>query len=155
MNPQEKEQVCNIISNFLEAKWYFPFLIDLEIHPVFGPIFKHLDKSQKEEIKKIIDENIVNKINSYKTKWWELFRRYFEVNEDDFWTFRDMNCDDNFAQTKDFQELGKKVEFEIFKYEWILTEKMLEQEKGLDKVVWSFYNIVYSYFPRMNLVESD
>jgi len=28
-----------------------------------------------------------------------------------------MNCDDNFAHTKDFQELGKKVESEIFKYE--------------------------------------
>ena len=32
---------------------------------------------------------------------------------------------------------------------------MLEQEKGLDKVIWSFYNIVYTYFPRLNLVESE
>ena len=155
MNEQEKVQICNIINNFLEAKWYFPYLIDLEIHPVFWPIFKHLESSQKEQIKKMIDECIVEKINSYKTKWWELFRRFFEVNEDDFWNFRDMNCDDNFANTKDFQELGKKIESELFKYEWILTEKMLEQEKGLDKVVWSFYNIVYTYFPRLNLVESD
>jgi hypothetical protein len=46
-----------------------------------------------------------------------------------------MNCNENFAQTKEFQELGKRVESEIFKYEGILTEKMLDQEKGLDKVV--------------------
>jgi len=58
-----------------------------------------------------------------------LFRRYFEVYEDDFWKFRDMNCNENFAQTKEFQKLGKKVENEIFKYEGILTEKMLDQEK--------------------------
>jgi len=155
MNEQEKEQICNIINNFLEAKWYFPFMIDLETHPVLWSIFKNLDKPQKEEIQKIIDKNIVEKINGYKTKWWELFRRYFEVNEDDFWKFRDMNCNENFAQTKEFQELGKRVESEIFKYEGILTEKMLDQEKGLDKVVWSFYNIVYSYFPKMNLVEGE
>lgn len=155
MNEQEKEQIANIIANFLESKWYFPFMIDLETHPVFWPIFKNLEKIQKEEIQKIIDESIVEKINWYKTKWWELFRRYFEVNEDDFWKFRDMNCNENFAQTKEFQELGKKVESEIFKYEGILTEKMLDQEKGLDKVVWSFYNIVYSYFPKMNLVEGE
>ncbi len=155
MNEQEKLQVCNVINNFLEAKGFFPYLIDLETHPMFWPLFKNLEKEQKEEIEKIIDECIVEKLNSYKTKWWELFRRFFEVNEDDFWRFRDMNCDDNFAQTKQFHELGRKIEAELFKYEWILTEKMLEQEKGLDKVIWSFYNIVYTYFPRLNLVESE
>ena len=66
-----------------------------------------------------------------------------------------MNCDDNFAQTREFQELWKKIESEIFRYEWILTERMLDQEKWLDKVVWSFYNIVYSYFPRFNLINGD
>ena len=127
----------------------------METHETFGPIFKSLDADSKKAIEKIIDECIVEKINWYKTKWWELFRRYFEVNQDDFWKFRDMNCNENFAQTKEFQELGKKVEREIFKYEWILTEKMLDQEKWLDKVVGSFYNIVYSYFPKLNLVEGE
>ncbi len=155
MSEQEKEQICNIINNFLEDKWYFPFMVDLENHKTFWPIFKNLDQENKKEIEKIIDECIVEKIKSYKTKWWELFRRYFEVYEDDFWKFRDMNCNENFAQTKEFQKLGKKVENEIFKYEGILTEKMLDQEKWLDKVVWAFYNIVYSYFPKMNLVEGE
>lgn len=155
MTEQEIEQIKWIVANFLEAKWYFPYMIDLETHPVFWPIFKWLDKERKEWVEKVIDQCIVEKINSYKTKWWELFRRFFEVNEDLFWNFRDMNCDDNYAQTKEFQELWKKVEAEMFKYEWILTERMLDQEKWLDKVVWSFYNIVYSFFPRMNLVDSD
>lgn len=153
MNENEKQQVVNLITNFSESKWYFPYMLDLETHKVFWPVFRNLSENEKGEIQKIIDDMIVEKINSYKTKWGELFRRYFEVNQEDFWRFREINCDDNFAKTKEFQELWKKVESEIFKYEWILTEKMLEQEKWLDKVVWSFYNIVYSYFPRMNLVE--
>jgi hypothetical protein len=66
-----------------------------------------------------------------------------------------MNCNDNFAQTREFQDLGIKIETEIFKYEWILTEKMLDQEKWLDKVVGSFYNIIYSFFPKLNLVEGE
>jgi hypothetical protein len=37
--------------------------------------------------------------------------------------------------------------------EWILTEKMLDQEKWLDKVIWAFYNIVYCFFPRYNEIE--
>jgi hypothetical protein len=41
----------------------------------------------------------------------------------------------------------------MFKLEGILTEKMLKQEKGLDKVIDSFYNIVYLFFPRFNEVE--
>jgi hypothetical protein len=62
MNEQEKSQIENIINNFLEAKGYFPFLIDLEGHPVFGPIFKTLEAKKKKEIEKIIDEMIVEKI---------------------------------------------------------------------------------------------
>lgn len=155
MNEQERSQIENIVNNFLEAKGYFPFLIDLEWHPVFGPIFKTLDDDKKKEVEKIIDEMMVEKIKWYKTKWWELFRRFFEINEENFWKFRDMNCNDNFAQTREFQELWNKIESEIFKYEWILTEKMLDQEKWLDKVVGAFYNIVYSYFPKLNLVEGE
>jgi hypothetical protein len=49
-----------------------------------------------------------------------------------------------------FQETGKQVEQEIFKLEGILTDKMLKQEKGLDKVIDSFYKIVYTFFPRYN-----
>gem|GEM_PF-2318399 len=35
MNEQERQQVCSVINNFLEAKGFFPYLIDLETHPMF------------------------------------------------------------------------------------------------------------------------
>jgi hypothetical protein len=41
----------------------------------------------------------------------------------------------------------------MFKLEGILTERMFKQEKWLDKVVWSFYNIVYSFFPKYGRIE--
>jgi hypothetical protein len=41
----------------------------------------------------------------------------------------------------------------MFKLEGILTDKMLKQEKWLDKVVSSFYNIVYNFFPKFSQVE--
>jgi hypothetical protein len=68
-----------------------------------------------------------------------------------FWKFRELN--DPIKNDKDFQKLWKQIETEMFKLEGILTEKMLKQEKGLDKVIDSFYNIVYLFFPRFNEVE--
>jgi hypothetical protein len=64
-----------------------------------------------------------------------------------------LNESDETAGTEAFQEVGKQVEHELFKLEGILTEKMLNQEKGLDKVVDSFYNIVYLFFPRYNSLD--
>jgi len=37
----------------------------------------------------------------------------------------------------------------MFRYELFLNERMPDQEKWLDKVVWSFYNIVYSFFQNL------
>ena len=67
--------------------------------------------------------------------------------------FRELNESDETAATKEFQVVWKKVEQEMFRLEWILTERMLKQEKWLDKVIESFYNIVYAFFPRYNSVE--
>ena len=57
------------------------------------------------------------------------------------------------VEDKDFQVVGKQVETEMFKLEGILTEKMLKQEKGLESVISSFYNLVYAFFPRYNEIE--
>jgi hypothetical protein len=54
---------------------------------------------------------------------------------------------------KKFQEVGKQVEQEMFKLEGLLTERMLKQEKGLDKVIDSFYKIVYTFFPSYNEID--
>ena len=87
-----------------------------------------------------------------KTKWGQLFARFAEASPEIFWKFRELNDRSNTDSTS-FQTLGKQVEIEMFKLEWILTEKMLKQEKGLDKVIDSFYTIVYLFFPRFSEVE--
>lgn len=153
MNQAEQEQVLTIVKNLEEQKKSIPFLSDLQNHPVFGPIFASIDKTKQDEINQIIDWYIREKIEWLnKTKWWQLFQKFFETQEELFWTFRDLNeyPEDDMDI---FQRIGKQVEQEMFKLEGILTEKMVGQEKGLDKVVSSFYNIIYCFFPKMGIVE--
>ena len=109
---------------------------------------------EREEIEQCIREYIENRITSLsKTKWWQLFQRFFESENDLFWKFRELNENDETASLEEFQVIWKQVEQEMFRLEGILTERMLKQEKWLDKVVESFYNIVYLFFPRYNSVE--
>lgn len=81
------------------------------------------------------------------------FPRFYESENELFWKFRELNESDETATTEEFQTIWKKVEDEMFRLEWILTDRMLKQEKGLDKVIDSFYNIVYAFFPRYNSIE--
>ncbi len=151
MNQNEVDQITNIIANIEEKKWYIPYFSDLEKHEVFGPIFKSISPEQKIDIQHIINDYISEKIEGMnKTKWGQLFKRFFEVYNELFWKFRTLN---ESWEGKSFQETGKQVEQEMFKLEWILTERMLKQEKGLDKVIDSFYKIVYTFFPRYNKID--
>ncbi len=152
MDQQEIDQINNIIANIEEKKWYIPYFSDLENHEVFWPIFKSISSDQKIEIQLLINEHISEKIESMnKTKWGQLFKRFFEAYNELFWKFRTLN--EGESTKKEFQEIGKQVEQEIFKLEGILTEKMFKQEKGLDKVIDSFYKIVYSFFPKYNKID--
>lgn len=152
MLQQEVNQIKNMIINIEEKKWFIPYFSDLENNETFGPIFKSLTNEQKIEIQHIINDYIWEKIESIKkTKWGQLFQRFYDTYNELFRQFRTMNEKDN--TNKKFQEIGKKVEQEMFKLEWILTEKMLKQEKGLDKVIDSFYKIVYTFFPRYNEID--
>lgn len=149
MTQQEKEQVLNLITNFETANKKIPYLADLLGHPVFWPIFKGLSKEQQQEVEQLITEYITNKLQEIKkTKGWQLFNRFAESQSEVFWRFRELNQPRSDEQA--FQTLGHQVESEMFKLEGILTEKMLKQEKGLDKVVDAFYTIVYLFFPRFN-----
>lgn len=152
MNQQENDQIRNIIMNIEEKKWSIPYFSDLENHEVFGPIFKSVSPEEKIEIQVLINEYIAEKIEGMtKTKWGQLFKRFFEAYNELFWKFRTLNEGDHTG--KSFQEIGKQVEQEMFKLEGILTEKMFKQEKGLDKVIDSFYKIVYTFFPRYNKID--
>ncbi len=153
MNLAEKNQIEIIIKNLHENKQYVPYFTDLKQHETFWVIFNSLEEEQVEEVKALIKKYIREDIANKKTKWGELFKRFFDLNEAKFWDFRLLNDSAEDQESENFQKLGKEIENELFKYEGILTEKMLQQEKGLDKVLGSFYNIVYSYFPKMNLVE--
>ncbi len=153
MNNAERDQIVNIIANLEEQRGYIAYLHDLEDHPIYGNIFSNLDDEKKHEIRMIINDYLTEKIESQtKTKGGQLFKRFFEAYNELFRQFRSMNEYPDQDKEK-FQAIGKQVEQEMFKLEGILTEKMFKQEKGLDKVVWSFYNIVYSYFPKYNQID--
>lgn len=153
MTPAERDQILTIIKNLEEKSTTVPYFSDLVKHPVFGPIFSGLSKDKQKEINQILHDYIIEKIAGLgKTKGGQLFQRFFEAQESLFWEFRALN-EKTTTDTKAFQEKGAIVEQEMFRLEGILTEKMVGQEKGLDKVVGSFYTIVYSLFPRMNEIE--
>ncbi len=152
MKQQEVDQIKSIITNIEEKRWFIPYLSDLEKHEVFWPVFKEASAEDKIEIQHIINDHIWEKIEEMtKTKWGQLFKRFYEAYNELFRKFRTLNENDN--PGKDFQEIGKQVEQEMFKLEWILTEKMLKQEKGLDKVIDAFYKIVYTFFPKYNQID--
>lgn len=152
MNEQESNQIRNIIMNIEKKKWSIPYVSDLENHETFGPIFKSVSPEDKIEIQLLINEYIAEKIEGMtKTKWGQLFKRFFEAYNELFWKFRTLNEGENTGKL--FQNTGKQVEQEIFKLEGILTERMFKQEKWLDKVIDSFYKIVYTFFPKYNKID--
>ena len=154
MTIEEKEQIKTIISTIEETKKIIPTFSDLCDNQIFWNIFQNMNQKQQEEINLLIKEYIEDKIKKIrKTKGGQLFQRFYEWENELFWKFRELNENDETASTPEFQEIWKKVEQEMFRLEWILTERMLKQEKWLDKVVESFYNIVYTFFPRYNSVE--
>lgn len=151
MLQQEIDQIKSMIINIEEKIGYIPYFSNLEEHEIFWPIFKSLWGNEKIEIQHIINEYIGEKIEGMnKTKWGQLFKRFYEAYNELFRKFRTMN---ETGTDPHFQETGKQVEQEIFKLEGILTERMLKQEKGLDKVIDSFYKIVYTFFPKYNKID--
>jgi len=151
MLQQEINQITSIMTNIEEKKSYIPYFSDLENHETFWPIFKSISAEDKIEVQHIINDYIAEKIEGMtKTKWGQLFKRFYETYNELFRKFRTMNERGEWAN---FQETGKQVEQEIFKLEWILTERMLKQEKWLDKVIDSFYKIVYTFFPKYNKID--
>ena len=162
MNEQEKNsrrsdgtrQITMLLQNIEESRKMIPTFFDLQQHPIFGASFAQMKGKQVEEVQQLIAEYIEKRIYLLnKTKGGQLFIRFFESQSALFWEFRALNENDTTAQSEKFQTVGKQVEAELFKLEGILTERMLKQEKGLDKVVESFYNIVYLFFPRYNFLD--
>ena len=113
-----------------------------------------MSAEQAQVVNQIIDEYLSTRVFQFhKTKGGQLFARFFETQPELFWKFRALNESEDVASSAEFQRVGKQVEHELFKLEGILTDKMINQAKGLDKVVEAFYAIVYLFFPRFNLVD--
>jgi len=62
MNQAEQDQIMTIVKNLEEQKQAIPFLSDLQKHTVFGPIFASIDKTKADEINKLIDTYIREKV---------------------------------------------------------------------------------------------
>ncbi len=153
MQAAQQEQMMTIISNLEATNKKIPYFSELEQHPVFGAVFKDLDQREKQQVEKIIENYLLQKVEEIKkTKGGQLFARFVENDLPTFWEFRTLNAPENNDQQR-FQELGKIVEDELFKLEGILTERMFKQEKGLDKVIDAFYTIIYLFFPRFSEIE--
>ena len=154
MNQQSKDQIFQLLSNIDENKKVIPTFSDMCKHPLLWVRFSAMKWKEKSEIQECINEYIDMKIKSlWKTKWWQLFQRFYETENELFWRFRELNENDETASTEEFQIVWKKVWDEMFRLEWILTDRMLKQDKWLDKVLDSFYSIVYDFFPRYNSIE--
>lgn len=153
METKDLQQVKAIIENLDESKKSVPYYKDLAEHPVYGQFFKDLDSEEIEAVQEIINEYIYELIQSYKTKGGEMFRRFYAINKDEFWKFRELNADETYAETEEFQKIGKKLEKQLFKFEGILTQNMLKKPQWLDKTIGAFYDIVYRFFPLYNQIK--
>jgi hypothetical protein len=153
MNSTDLEQIKVIIRNLDQSNTYVPYFEELRQHTTFWPFFADLDSEEIQTIQWVIDEYITEQIQSYKTKWGEMFRRFYALNRDDFRAFRQLNCHEKNIATDEFQLLGKKIEQQLFKFEWILTQTMLKKPQGLDKTVSAYYDIAYRFFPLLSHVQ--
>ena len=153
MNEQDLQQVRAIIENLHKSNKKVPYFTDLQQHNVYGQFFNDLDGEEIEKILNIIHDYIKESILNPKTKWGEMFQRFYVMNQDIFRRFRELNADESNTNTEEFQTLGKDIEEQLFKFEWILTQNMMKKPQGLDKVIGAFYDIVYSFFPLYNQIQ--
>ncbi len=147
MKEQEIQQINQLIDNYTTHHKKVPFFNDLQNHPQFGVFFQGLDEKNTQRVQSILRDYIEEKISSFSTKWWTLFKRFYDVHGDLFWQFRQMNANPDAPEREDFQTLGQEIEQLLFTYEGILTEKMLNRAEWLDKTLDAFYSIVYMFFP--------
>ena len=154
MTEEENKTIREMIQNIEKNKKSIPSLSDLLQDSQYWMEIQKMNDEQKEEIKNLIHTYIEEKIETLKkTNGEKLFKRFCENQPELFRKFRELNENDETVQTPEFQEIGHKVEIEMFKLEGILTERMIKQIKGLDQVVSSFYNIVYLFFPRYDAIQ--
>lgn len=124
-----------IITKYITTNGSIPFINDLDdTHD--------LSTWEKEQLIALaIEELAVND----KTKWTQLFTRFFENHNDLFWQFRALNASEKDTQKAEFHTLGDEVVSKLRILEQILTDKMIKRDT--DKTVTAFYDHVRLFFP--------
>jgi len=147
MNQQTEQQIVFVITQRESQKKYVPFLQELDNHPLYGDFFTELSPDEREDVKKMIRSYIIWAMQWLKTKWGEMFQRFYELHEDLFWEFRALNGSEDNIGTPQFDEVWGKVEDALYHFEQILTKNMMKKPQGLEKVTDAFYTIAIRFFP--------
>ena len=147
MKSQDLEQIRIIITNIDKNNKKIPYFKDLQQHSIYGKFFQNLESEDILEIQDLILEYAKEKALNPHTKWGEMFKRFYVMNQEIFRRFRELNADGKNVETEEFQSIWKNIEEQLFKFEWILTKNMMKKSQGLDKTIGAFYDIVYSFFP--------
>lgn len=87
---------------------------------------------------------------SEKTKWTQLFQRFYQNDNDLFWQFRELNADKNNLKKPEFHLVGEKVLAKLWNLEHILTDKMIKRDT--DRTVTAFYDHARLFFPYLDSV---
>ena len=152
LTEQDKKQIKNLVLSFYKKHNYFPVYDDLsKEYNIFFP--EDLDNKTKDEIDEIVNETILETIVKKWTKGWEIMKKMLELNNDLWKNFRKLHTKRYFDESK-FQELWKKVEEIVLKWEDKLTEKLVgHRSMGIEKTSESWYNMVYAIFPEWNKIK--
>jgi len=129
-----------IITKYIAAHGSIPYLTDLSS-------VTELNESEKEQI---ISQAIQECGTSDKTKWTQLFVRFYENDQKLFTAFRELNSSKKNIKKAAFQEVGEQVVGKLRYLEQILTDKMIKRDT--DKTVVAFYDHIRLFFPYFDLV---
>ncbi len=105
MKDTDKNQIKSIIENYENSRETIPYLSNLEEHATFGPVFKSLAKEEKADVEELIESYIKKSAESLKTKGGQLFKRFYENQEEKFRQFRHLNESEESVKTEEFQKL--------------------------------------------------
>lgn len=153
MNQQTQQQIVFVITQRDKQKKYVPFLQELDTHPLYWDFFTELEQSDRDDIQDMLRSYIVWAMQWLKTKWGEMFQRFYELHTELFWEFRALNWSEDNIGTDAFNEAWKKVEDALYHFEQILTKNMMKKPQGLEKVTDAFYSIAVRFFPHYYRVE--
>jgi len=152
LKEKDLEQIKNLIVSYYENKWYFSFFEDLLKE--YGFLFpKDINEKTKNQIDKLTEDIILEKIKSKKTKWWLIMSNILKNNDELWKNFRKLNSSRFFNEVK-FQDYWKKIEYLMQAGEDKLTEKLLWYKSiWISKASESWYNMVYAIFPLWNKIK--